>query len=135
MQGIDFENLLPGGKNEHFGRVMTFKGPVHSGVQHPHRVRMNHLYAPPTIIHEPPLKGRLRLFGATVTPTIMYVVGTYTLTEAMKNKTQHYPKTHVANDHSNKKKIISGQKGTMRKNLQRQEKQTESNNAYFSNQD
>ena len=82
---MDIEILPTTGKLNYLGHMITFRELMVTELQH----RIKAAWA--TFTHHRqeltnknyPLSHRLRLFNATVTPTVLYASGTWTLTEAM----------------------------------------------------
>ena len=58
-------------------------------VQSPHQMRVGNAHEPRELTSPKyPLKCRFHLFGVTVTPSLFYAVGTWTMTEEIKQKLQ-----------------------------------------------
>ena len=85
-QGLNTEILRPEGKIKYLGQLTTFKNAVQ--VEFEYRIK----YAWATVnshrqeLTSPkyPLRGRLKLFGATVNPIYLYAAGMWTMTEEVK---------------------------------------------------
>ena len=90
VQGMNIEVLPPEGEIKYLGQLTAFKDAVQVEFDHhikcawPTLARRRQELTSPTY----PLRDRLKLFDATVTPSLLCASGTWTMTEEMKKKLQ-----------------------------------------------
>ena len=81
--------ILPyGASQKYLGRALTFRTPTEAEVNNRTSVAWRKFYAlkQELTTKSYSLKGRLRLFHGTITPTILYGSSAWTLTTALQNK-------------------------------------------------
>ena len=87
---MNIEILPPGGEIKYFGEIITFKNVVQVEFEHRIKCASATFTSHRQELKSPkyPLRDILKLFDATVTPSLLHASRTRTMTEEMKKKLQ-----------------------------------------------
>ena len=93
VQGMNIE-ILPPGEIKDLGQHITLKNAIEVEFEHHIKYAWATFTSHRQELTSPkyPLRDRLKLFDATVTPSLLHASGTWTMTEEMKEKLQTTPR-------------------------------------------